>query len=135
MGGQGFDPCLLHIIFLNYFLQIQYVTPPGAHHMLYHHHHQINHPPDLRPRNVSPWWTSLPQQHWIQREHGPQDLDFGTIQQPHPQSGFHTPPFRLISHFFYLFFLVLYYFVYSFFFIIKSKNHHKKIGPSFFLMN
>ena len=47
VGGQGFDPCLIHIIFLNMYLQIQCYHAQRSHLTPQIHHHQIIPWPDL----------------------------------------------------------------------------------------
>ena len=47
VGGQGFDPCLLHVIFLNNPLQIPSYHSKRAHCMPQDHHPWTNQRPDL----------------------------------------------------------------------------------------
>ena len=50
VGGQGFDPCLLHDIFMNICLQIQWFHHMCIQHMPPYHHHWIIHYPDPTPQ-------------------------------------------------------------------------------------
>ena len=125
VGGQGFDPCLLHNIFLNICFQIPITQ--RAYYRPHHHHPQINQHQIRRSRWLEtmvdiPTCSTL--NHTLAM--GLQLLSLGQNFSLQPQFGL-TPPraYFSISQFFILLFS-FYFFCFKSFFIIKISKITKK---------
>ena len=115
VGGQGFDPCLLHNIFLNICFQIPCAISQRAYYRPHHHHPQINQHQIRRSRWLEtmvdiPACSTL--NHTLAM--GLQLLGLGQNFSLQPQFGL-IPPSSLFLNFS-IFFIILFLFFFKSFF-------------------
>ena len=92
VGGQGFDPCLLYIIFLNIYLQIQCYHSQRSHLTPQIHHLWINqHPYITLPMKLPMMDLQAPNNLGSNAGYGPQDLGFWKNSSTHHPIWVYTP--------------------------------------------